>query len=209
MLGLIGKKIGMTTIFEEDGTVVPVTVLKAGPCPVVDVRTKERDGYRALQLGFEPTSKKVSKPSLGHFKKAGLPPHRRLVEFRLLDDDRTEYKIGDSLTVAMFEVGSRVSVRAVSKGKGTQGTVRRWGFSGGPKTHGQSNKFKSPGSIGQSSSPSRVFKGMKMAGKMGNRNVTVRGLRVVKVDEKEGILLVRGAVPGPRGSYVHIRKGKR
>lgn len=205
MIGLIGKKIGMTTIFAENGKAVPVTILKAGPCEITQVKTPEKDGYTAIQLGFDPTEKKVPKPMVGHFKSAGTKVYKKLKEIRLNNGE--EFEVGQKLTVEQFEVGDKVNLSGVSKGKGFQGGVRRWKFKGGPKSHGQSDKYRGPGSIGQSSSPSRVFKGMHMAGHMGARNVTVRGSRVVAIDPKENLLLVKGGVPGPRNGYIIIRKG--
>lgn len=205
MIGLIGKKIGMTTIFAEDGRAVPVTILKAGPCEITQVKTPEKDGYTAVQLGFDPTKEtKVSKPMQGHFKNAGTKAYKKLKEFRL--EKNGDFEVGQVLTVEQFEIGDKVSLSGVSKGKGFQGVIKRWGFHGGPKTHGQSNKFRSPGSIGQSSSPSRVFKGMKMAGHMGSRNITRSGSLVVGIDPNENLILVRGTAPGPRNGYLIIRK---
>ncbi|MGC9314841.1 MAG: 50S ribosomal protein L3 [bacterium] len=205
MIGLIGKKIGMTTIFAEDGRAVPVTILKAGPCEITQVKTPEKDGYTAVQLGFDPTKEtKVSKPLQGHFKNAGTKAYKKLKEFRL--EKNGDFEVGQVLTVEQFEIGDKVSLSGVSKGKGFQGVIKRWGFHGGPKTHGQSNKFRSPGSIGQSSSPSRVFKGMKMAGHMGARNITRSGSLVVGIDPNENLILVRGTAPGPRNGYLIIRK---
>jgi len=204
MIGLIGKKIGMTTIFSQDGKAVPVTILQAGPCEVTQVKTEKRDGYTAIQLGFDPTEKRVTKPLLGHFKKAGTKAYKRLKEIRI--EEVADYKIGQVLTVDQFKVGDIVSLSGVTKGKGFQGGIKRWGFSGGPKSHGQSNKFRSPGSIGQSSSPSRVFKGMHMSGHMGARNSTLRGSSIVAIDQEENLILVRGATPGPRNGYIVIRK---
>ncbi len=205
MIGLIGKKIGMTTIFAEDGRAVPVTILKAGPCEITQVKTPEKDGYTAVQLGFDPTKEtKVSKPLQGHFKNAGTKAYKKLKEFRL--EKNGDFEVGQVLTVEQFEIGDKVSLSGVSKGKGFQGSIKRWGFHGGPKTHGQSNKFRAPGSIGQSSSPSRVFKGMKMAGHMGSRNITRSGSLVVGIDPNENLILVRGTAPGPRNGYLIIRK---
>lgn len=205
MIGLIGKKIGMTTIFAEDGRAVPVTILKAGPCEITQVKTPEKDGYTAVQLGFDPTKEtKVSKPLQGHFKNAGTKAYKKLKEFRL--EKNGDFEVGQVLTVEQFEIGDKVSLSGVSKGKGFQGVIKRWGFHGGPKTHGQSNKFRAPGSIGQSSSPSRVFKGMKMAGHMGARNITRSGSLVVGIDPNENLILVRGTAPGPRNGYLIIRK---
>ncbi len=204
MIGLMGKKIGMTTIFDSNGHAVPVTVVKAGPCQVLQVKNKETDGYNALQLGFEPTNKKVTKPYLGHFKKARVQPHKKLAEFRVNDKEIDDYKIGDTVDVSLFEVGRTVKITGTTKGKGFQGTVKRWGFSGGPKTHGQKDKFRAPGSIGQSATPSKVMKGIKMSGHMGNVRHTEKGLKIVQVDPENHIMLVKGSVPGAKGGYLRL-----
>lgn len=205
MSGLLGKKIGMTRIFDDDGNMVPVTVVQAGPCYVVQVKTRERDGYQAMQIGFDPKKeKRTNKPLKGHFAKASVPPLRKLKEFPLPEDQ--EVKPGDILTVDMFVPGEKVKVSGTSKGRGFAGVVKRHGFGGGPKTHGQSDRWRAPGSIGQSSFPSRVFKGLRMAGQMGNKRATVTGLTVVKVDSEKNLLFIKGAVPGARNSYVEIYK---
>jgi large subunit ribosomal protein L3 len=206
MIGLVGKKIGMTTVFGKNGDALPVTILLAGPCEVVQVKALEKDGYSAIQIGFDTTKKKISKPELGHMQKAGTKVYKKLREIRV--DDPENYKVGQMLTVEQFEVGQKVNVSGVSKGKGFQGSIKRHHFSGGPKSHGQSNKWRSPGSIGQSSSPSRVFKGMKMSGRMGGKKVTVPGSRIVSIDPENNLILVKGAVAGSRGGYVVlVRKG--
>ncbi|RMD95855.1 MAG: 50S ribosomal protein L3 [Calditrichaeota bacterium] len=206
MSGIIGKKLGMTRIFTESGESVPVTVIEAGPCYVAAVRTKEKNGYEALQLGFEKVSKKkLNKPRLGFFEKNKLEPVRYLKEFRNFDNP-TEYKPGDEIKVDIFQVGDRVKVTAKSKGKGFQGVVKRHGFGGGPKTHGQSDRWRAPGSIGQASYPARVLKGLKMAGRMGNARVTISNLEVVKVDPENNVLMVKGAVPGGSNGLVYITK---
>jgi large subunit ribosomal protein L3 len=204
MLGLIGKKIGMASVFNEIGHMIPVTVISAGPCRVIQVKTKDTDGYSALQLGFEPTNKMVSKPLLGHFARASVQPHREIQEFRISPSVASQYKPGDTITVGIFNNVQKVRLSGTSKGHGTQGPVKRYHFSGGPKTHGQKEKFRAPGSIGASSSPSKVLKGLRMAGRMGNEKVTVAGIKVVKTDEVNNLLLVRGAVPGPKGGYIRI-----
>ena len=207
MVGLIGKKIGMTRIFTEQGKHIPVTVVKAGPCPIVQVKSVNRDGYNAIQIAYEQVKeKKVSKPLLGHFKKAHLTAHRRLAELRL--DEPAKYKRGDILTVEVFQEGDKLNCTGISKGKGFQGGVRRYGFRGGPKTHGQSDRHRAPGSIGCSSYPARVLKGMKMGGHMGNRKVTVKNLRVVKIIADESLLLVKGALPGMKGSYLFLKRSE-
>jgi large subunit ribosomal protein L3 len=208
MAGILGRKIGMTQLFTEDGERLSVTVIQAGPCAVTAVRESERDGYRAVQLAFGETKEaRLGKPRLGHLKRAGVAPMRHLVEFRLADDDDRELKIGDELRVEdVFEKGQKVKVRARAKGKGFQGTIRRHGFSRGPVSHGSHN-VRAPGSIGASATPSRVIKGIKMPGQMGNRHVTQLGLKVVDVDSERNLLLLGGAVPGPKGALVEVRNG--
>jgi len=192
----------MTQVFQEDGSVARVTVLQAGPCPVTAIRTPERDGYDAVQLAFGQTKEKhISKPELGHLKKADAPPMRHLAEFR---GEAGELQLGGTVTVEAFEVGARVKIRGRSKGKGFQGTIKRHNFVSGPKSHGSHN-VRAPGSIGASATPSRVFKGIRGPGQMGNRQVTQKGLEIVGVDQKENLLLVRGSVPGPSGGVVEVR----
>jgi len=205
MSGLIGKKIGMTSIFDENGKNIPCTVIEAGPCVVTQVRTNEVDGYEALQLGFDDkTEKHATKADLGHFKKAGTSAKKKVVEFQGFEG---EFKLGDSITVDVFNEGEFVDVQGVSKGKGFQGVVKRHGFGGvGQATHGQHNRLRAPGSVGASSYPSRVFKGMRMAGRMGGENVKVQNLRVLKVVAEKNLLVVKGAIPGCKNSYVIIQK---
>jgi large subunit ribosomal protein L3 len=192
----------MTQVFQEDGSVARVTVLEAGPCPVTAIRTPERDGYAAVQLAFGQTKEKhLSKPELGHLKKADVPPMRTLVEFR---DEAAELALGETVTVGSFEVGGRVKISGISKGKGFQGTVKRHNFASGPKSHGSHN-VRAPGSIGASATPSRVFKGIRGPGQMGNKRTTQKGLEIIRVDAKENLLLVRGSVPGPPGGIVEVR----
>jgi large subunit ribosomal protein L3 len=200
--GIIGRKIGMTQLFDqESGVVTPVTVIEAGPCPVVHVRTPDVDGYTALQLAYgEVKERKLSKPEVGHLKHAGVEPHRHLVEFR----DAEGFAAGETVTVEAFEVGDRVKVSGRSKGKGFAGTIKRHNFGRGPKSHGSHN-VRAPGSIGASATPSRVFKGIRMAGQMGDARVTQRGLRVAEVDAERNLLLIAGAVPGSVGGIVEIR----
>ena len=205
MSGLIGKKIGMTSIFDESGNNVPCTVIEAGPCVVTQIRTEENDGYSAYQLGFDDKSEKnSSKALIGHAKKAGTHPKIKFAEFKGFAED---LKLGDSVGVDHFEVGEFVDVSGISNGKGFQGVVKRHGFAGvGQATHGQHNRLRAPGSIGAASYPARVFKGMKMAGRMGAEKVKVMNLRVLKVMPEKNILLVKGAVPGHNNSYLLIQK---
>lgn len=205
MTALIGKKIGMTRLFSENGESQPVTVIQAGPCFVTQIRTEEKDGYLAVQLGFdEKNEKKTNRPAQGHFKKSGVSPKQHLMEFPLNGGRMPE--LGDELTVSVFGEGDRVVVRGVSKGRGFTGVVKRHGFSGGPKSHGKSDQLRAPGSIGQASDPSRVFLGTKMAGQHGNRTAVVKNLEVVKVDSERHHLFIRGAVPGARNGIVVVTK---
>jgi large subunit ribosomal protein L3 len=198
---IIGKKLGMTQVFSEDGTRVPVTVIQAGPCPVTAVRAADRDGYAAVQLAFgEVPERKLTKAELGHLKKTGATAARTLVEFR----DQAEHQVGETLTVDQFEPGQRVKVSGIAIGKGFAGTVRRHNFSRGPVTHGSHN-VRAPGSVGASADPARVFKGLGMPGRMGGKRVTQRRLEVVEVDAERNLLLVKGAVPGPRNGTLEIR----
>ena len=207
MTGLIGKKIGMTRIFDEQGNIVSVSIIEAGPCYVTQIKTKEKDGYEAVQLGYgSKKEKNMTKPVLGHLKKNGVPPVRKLKEFP--SSLGKEVKPGEAVTVEIFEPGEFVKVAGLSKGRGFTGVVRRHGFRGGPKTHGQSDRLRAPGSLGQSSDPSRVFKGLKMAGHSGNTRVTVPGLKIIKVDKENNLLFISGAVPGARNNYLEIHKGQ-
>jgi large subunit ribosomal protein L3 len=205
MSGLIGKKIGMTSIFDENGKNIPCTVLEVGPCVVTQVRTKAIDGYDALQLGFDDKEeKRATNAALGHFKKANTTPKKKLIEFQNFDQ---EYKLGDTITVEHFKEGEFVDVSGNSKGKGFQGVVKRHGFAGvGQATHGQHNRLRAPGSIGAASYPARVFKGMRMAGQMGNEKVKVQNLSVLKVNSQNNLLVLKGCVPGHKNSYVIIQK---
>jgi large subunit ribosomal protein L3 len=201
MKGIVGKKLGMTQVFDpETGEVTPVTVIEAGPCPIVRVKTVDSDGYEAVQLAFDPVKeRKVPKPRLGQLGQAG--PHRKLVEFR----GTTELTPGEAVTVETFERGDRIKVSGIGIGKGFAGTIKRHNFHRGPVTHGSHN-IRKPGSIGASATPSRVFKGMKMAGRMGGKRVTQVGLTVHEVDPQRNLLLVKGAVPGPKNGYVEVRE---
>ena len=202
MAALLGKKIGMTQVFQEDGRVERVTVVEAGPCHVTGIRTHERDGYEAVQLGFGATTeKRLTKAALGHLKKADAPALRHVCEFR---DEAGELTVGETVTVEAFEKGQIVKVSGTSKGKGFQGTVKRHNFSRGPVTHGSHN-VRAPGSIGAAAYPARVFKGIRGPGQMGNKRVTQRGLEVVRVDAGSNLLMVRGSVPGPRNGVVEVR----
>jgi large subunit ribosomal protein L3 len=206
MKGIVGRKLGMTQIFDpESGGVTPVTVIEAGPCPVVHVRTIDADGYEAVQVAFEPVAeRKLSKGEIGHLAKSGVGPHRHLVEFR----GPTQSVVGETVTVEAFEPGDRVKVSGIGIGKGFAGTIKRHNFHRGPKTHGSHN-IRKPGSIGASATPSRVFKGMKMAGRMGGKRATQVGLVVHEVDPERNLLLIKGAVPGPKNGIVEVREEKR
>ncbi len=206
-IGLLGKKVGMTQLFNESGVAVSVTIIEAGPCPVVQQRTISTNGYEAIQIGYqaERKAKKVTKPLKGHFDKAKVAPQKHLREFRLESPEISKYAVGQILTVGLFEPGEKVRVTGVTKGKGFQGGVKRWGYRGGPETHG-SMFHRAPGSIGASSFPSRVFRGHHMPGRMGSDMMTVKGLKVVKVIPEQNLLLISGAVPGPAGGLVTICK---
>jgi large subunit ribosomal protein L3 len=202
MAAILAKKLGMTQRFLDDGRVERVTVLEAGPCPVTAIRTKERDGYEAVQLAFGQCKEKaLTKAELGHLKKADASAHRHLAEFR---DEAGELQVGETVTVEVFEPGQQVKVSGISKGKGFQGTIKRHNFASGPKSHGSHN-VRAPGSIGASATPSRVFKGIRGPGRMGGGRITQRGLTVVEVIPNQNLLLLRGAVPGPRGGTIEVR----
>ena len=202
MAAILAKKLGMTQLFLDDGRVERVTVLEAGPCPVTAIRTPDRDGYEAVQLAFGPAKEKhLTKAQLGHLKKADAGPHRHLVEFR---DEAGELTVGETVMADAFAAGDKVKVSGLSKGKGFQGTVKRHNFSRGPVTHGSHN-VRAPGSIGASATPSRVFKGIRGPGQMGNKRVTQRGLELVRIDAANNLLMLRGSVPGPRNGLVEVR----
>jgi large subunit ribosomal protein L3 len=206
--GLLGKKIGMTQIFDDSGAAIPITVIEAGPCYVTQVRDVEIDGYTAVQLGFsEVKPKRLTGGQLGHLKRNDLPPLRYLREFRTKKE--AEISAGDQVTVEVFEVGDHVDVTGTSKGRGFAGVVKRHGFAGGPKTHGQSDRQRAPGSIGATSGTARVFKGKRMPGHMGNRRVTSQNLKVVMVDQERNLIGVRGAVPGPKGGLLVIKEARK
>ncbi|MBD5249794.1 MAG: 50S ribosomal protein L3 [Bacteroides sp.] len=204
MPGLIGKKIGMTSVFSADGKNVPCTVIEVGPCVVTQIKTADTDGYEAVQLGFqEKKEKHTTAPMAGHFKKAGVAPQRHLAEFKGFE----EVNLGDTITVDLFTENDFVDIQGVSKGKGFQGVVKRHGFGGvGQATHGQHNRLRAPGSVGACSYPAKVFKGMRMAGQMGNQNVTIQNLQVVKILPEHNLMLIKGSVPGSKGSILIIEK---
>ena len=199
--GFLGKKIGMTQIFRDDGRVVPVTVVEAGPCIVTQVKTKETDGYEAVQLGFGDV-KRRNKPLSGHLKNSRLSRYLREVAA----DDTGEFDVGQTFSVDIFQAGEKVDIIGRSKGRGFAGVMKRWGFKGGPRTHGQSDRARAPGSIGGGTTPGRVYKGLKMGGHMGNRRITVKGLEIIEVDTERNLLLIKGGIPGAPNSLVQIRR---
>jgi large subunit ribosomal protein L3 len=202
--GVLGEKLGMTQVFDDEGRMVPVTVVQAGPCVVTRVRTPDSDGYSAVQLGYgQIDPRKVNKPLTGHYEKAGVTPRRHLVELRT--DDASEYELGQEITVEVFEAGQRIDVTGRSKGKGTAGVMKRHGFKGLGASHGTQRKHRSPGSIGGCATPGRVFKGLRMAGRHGNARITVQNLTVHAIDTEKNLLLIKGAVPGPNGGLVLVR----
>lgn len=208
MRGILGKKVGMTQVFQEDGSVVPVTVIEAGPCYVTQLRSEEHDGYRAVQLGFDPIKeRRLTKGQLGHLNRAGVPPLRYLREIRVREDEA--FELGQEVLVDIFEPGERVDVVGKSKGRGFAGVVKRYGFAGGPKTHGQSDRLRAPGSIGACASPGRVWKGQRMPGRMGGKRVTSQNIEVVLVDPDRNLLAVKGSVPGPKGGFVIVKEARK
>jgi large subunit ribosomal protein L3 len=210
MKGMIGKKVGMTQVFDEQGNVIPVTVIQAGPCYVTQVRNSERDGYTAVQLGFGETKPgRLTKGQLGHLQRNNLPALKYLREFRVQDENAVDVEEGAEIKVDVFEAGERVDVIGTSKGRGFAGTIKRHGFHRGPKTHGQSDRERSPGSIGMCATPARTLKGMRMGGRMGNDRVTMQNLEVVQVDPEKNLLAVKGSVPGTNGGIVIIRPARK
>lgn len=204
---LIGKKVGMTQVYDADNRLVPVTVVEVGPCPITQIKTTEKDGYNALQVAFQQQSeKRIAQPQQGHFKKAGVNPHRVLREIRL--KDVSDYKVGDVLTVSKFEAGQQVDIIGTTKGRGFQGVMKRWNFAGGPASHG-SMFHRRGGSYGQRQTPGEVYKGKEMPGHMGDRQRTVQNLRIVKVLEDKNLLLVKGSLPGANNSLVLVRAAKK
>ena len=202
--GVLGEKLGMTQVFDDEGRIVPVTVVQAGPCVVTQLRTPEKDGYSAVQIGYgQIDPRKVNKPRAGHFEKAGVTPRRYLVELRT--DDTTGYELGQEITVEVFEAGQKIDVTGTSKGKGTAGVMKRHGFRGLGASHGTQRKHRSPGSIGGCATPGRVFKGLRMAGRHGNARTTVQNLTLHAIDPEKNLLLIKGAVPGPNGGVVLVR----
>ena len=204
MAGIIGRKIGMTQVFDDNGLSIPVTIVEAGPCFVVQVKTQDKDGYDSVQLGFwGEKEKNATKPIKGHFKKAGVAPKKYLKEFDFSENDKIE--VGTEIKADIFHKGEDVSISGISKGKGFQGTIKRHGFAGGPKTHGQSDRLRAPGSLGQSSNPSRVFKGYKMSGRMGTDRITLKSVQVVRIDIEKNLIFLKGALPGTKNSLIEIR----
>jgi large subunit ribosomal protein L3 len=210
MKGILGKKVGMTQIFDEQGEVIPVTLIEAGPCYVTQVKRKDRDGYAAIQLGFEEIkAKRLTRGQLSHLQKNNVPPVRYLREIRMSEESLGDFEAGQALKADLFREGDWVDVTGTSKGKGFAGVVKRYGFSGGPKTHGQSDRHRAPGSIGQCKTPGRVFRGKRMAGRLGGERVTVQGLRVVLVDPERNLLAIRGAVPGAKNGLVVVQEARK
>ncbi len=204
MIGLIGKKKGMSSVFDEKGRHIAVTIVEAGPCPITQVKTNETDGYESLQIGFDPKPEnRVNQPMAGHFKSKNVKPHAILREFR---DFQGEYKVGDTLTVDLFQPGDKINIVGISKGRGFTGVIKRHNFRIPNRTHGTHEAFRHGGSIGQGSYPARVWPGLKMAGRMGGSRVTVKNLRVVKIDKEKSLLMIKGAIPGANNGYVLIKK---
>lgn len=210
MKGILGKKVGMTQVFDESGEVVPVTIIEAGPCFVTQKKTVEQDGYAAIQLGFkEVKPKRLTQPQWGHLQKNNLPPLRYLRELLVTEGETEEYEEGQKISVSIFEAGDMVDVIGTSKGRGFAGVMKRHGFGGGPKTRGQSDRQRSPGSIGQGTTPGRVYKGKRMPGRMGNQRVAAQNLEVVLVDPQRNLLAVKGSVPGARNGLLLIKEARK
>jgi len=210
MKGILGKKVGMTQVFDESGEVIPVTVIEAGPCFVTQKKTVKQDGYTAIQLGFEEVKpKRLTQPQRGHLRKNNLPPLRYLREIRMSEGEIEEYEEGQKISIGIFEAGEIVDVVGASKGRGFAGVVKRYGFRGGPKTHGQSDRHRAPGSIGQTTTPGRVYKGKRMPGRMGNQRVSAQSLQVVLVDPQRNLLAVKGGVPGARNGLLLIKEARK
>ena len=210
MKGILGKKVGMTQVFDESGEVIPVTIIEAGPCFVTQKKTVEQDGYSAIQLGFEEVKpKRLTQPEQGHLRRNNLPPLRHLREIRMSEGELEDYEEGQKVSIGIFEVGEIVDVIGASKGRGFAGVMKRYGFGGGPITRGQSNRQRSPGSIGQGTTPGRVYKGKRMPGRMGNQRVSAQSLQVVLVDPQRNLLAVKGSVPGARNGLLLIRQARK
>jgi len=210
MKGILGKKVGMTQVFDENGEVVPVTIIEAGPCFVTQKKTVKQDGYTAIQLGFEEVQpKRLTQPQRGHLRKNNLPPLRYLREIRMSEGEIEEYEEGQKISIGLFEAGEIVDVVGASKGRGFAGVMKRHGFRGGPRTHGQSDRQRAPGSIGQTTTPGRVYKGKRMPGRMGNQCVSAQSLQVVLVDPQRNLLAVKGGVPGARNGLLLIKEARK
>ena len=208
-IGLLGKKIGMTQIFKENGEAAPATVIEAGPCYILQIKTKEKEGYSAIQCGFEKQKeRRLNKPALGKFKKINVEPLKIVREIRIKENDEDKYKIGDEIKADLFEAGDYIDITGTSIGKGFQGVMKRWNFKGQPASHG-SKIHRAPGSIGASATPSRVVKGKRMPGQMGNKRVTVQNIEILKVDVDNHLLIIRGSIPGKKGNYLIINKAKK
>jgi large subunit ribosomal protein L3 len=210
MKGILGKKVGMTQVFDDSGEVIPVTVIEAGPCFVTQKKTVKQDGYAAIQLGFEEVKpKRLTQPERGHLRRNNLPPLRHLREIRVSEGELKNYEEGQKISIGIFEVGEMVDVVGMSKGRGFAGTMKRHGFGGGPKTRGQSDRQRAPGSVGQGTTPGRVYKGKRMAGRMGNQRVSAQSLQVVLVDPQRNLLAVKGSVPGARNGLLLIKEARK
>lgn len=210
MKGILGKKVGMTQVFDESGEVIPVTIIEAGPCFVTQKKTVGQDGYAAIQLGFEEVKpKRLTQPQQGHLRRNNLPPLRHLREIRMSEGELEDYEEGQKISIGIFEAGEIVDVVGISKGRGFTGVMKRYGFGGGPITRGQSDRQRSPGSIGQGTTPGRVYKGKRMPGRMGNQRISAQGLQVVLVDPQRNLLAVRGSVPGARNGLLLIKEARK